>query len=652
MTRITSRRLFGVLAHVDAGKTTVSERLLFMSGRIHRTGEVHHGTTTLDHTAEEKKHGITITAAATTTTWQGHALSLIDTPGHIDFAIEVERSLRVLDGAVVVLDASRGVEPQTESVWRQAERHRVPRVVFLNKLDAPGASVDSCLNELRTRLGAKPVLLQKLEGDVLIDLVNCLELRFSPEGELTSTPCAVVPPEREQLIEALAEHDADVLRVWAAGEPLSADALRAALRRVCISRELVPVLCGAALKNCGIQPLLDAVVSYLPSPLERPLPAGLVADAAAPACAFVFKTEVDAHVGTLAWVRVFQGTIVPGDALVLRPEGKTERVARVLGLHGGRFEPMESLEPGAIAALVGLKSARTGNTLCASHLAVVLEGVSSADAVVELALSARTSEEQARLGEALRRACFEDPSLKVRVDDETGQTVMCGVGELHLHIWLEKLERRDKVVVKTGAPRVALRDTLLGSATVQTRHIRQTSGPGVYAVVTVQVRPLPRGGGFAFVDGTRSGVLPAAYVSAVEAGARAAMSRGVREGVPLVDVELTLLDGQVHVVDSSERAFEVAGSLALQEAAQSAGLLRLEPMADVVVTAPELSVGAVLGELASRRAAVQGVTIESAHATVRASMPLAKTFGFVTALRSRTGGRGDATFSVAGYAPV
>lgn len=649
MSSIQLRRLFGVLAHVDAGKTTVSERLLFTSGRIHKLGEVHHGNTTLDHTAEEKKHGITITAAATTTSWNGHVLSLIDTPGHIDFAIEVERSLRVLDGAVVVLDASRGVEPQTESVWRQANRHQVPRVVFLNKLDAPGASVEACLKDLRERSSARPALLQTVRDDgALVDLVEPRVFRFSSTGELEASPCEA-PPERAQLIELVAEHDAALLERL--GTNIGPDELRAALRRACISRALVPVLCGAALKNRGIQPLLDAVVHYLPSPAERPLPDGLTSQATAPVCAFVFKTEVDAHVGTLAWVRVFQGTIKPGEALSLRPDDHTERVSRVLGLHGGKFEPLESLGPGGIAALVGLKSARTGNTLCAQELSVVLEGVSAADPVVELALSTRNAEEQSRLTDALRKACFEDPSLRVRVDGETGQTVLCGVGELHLTIWLEKLARREGVSVKTGAPRVAMRDTVGGEATVTVRHVRQSGGPGQFAVVTLQVRPLARGAGVTFVDETSGGVVPAPLVAAVEAGARAAMSRGVREGVPLVDAELTLLDGQVHVRDSSPAAFEVAGSLALQEAAVKAGLIRLAPQAEVVVTAPEHSVGAVLGELTSRRAAVQGVVVEHQSATVRASMPLEKTFGFVTALRSRTEGRGEASISLAGYAP-
>jgi elongation factor G len=631
MTPITLRRLFGVLAHVDAGKTTVSERLLFFSGRIHRMGEVHHGTTSLDHTAEERKHGITITAAATTTTWRGHTLSLIDTPGHIDFAIEVERSLRVLDGAIVVLDASRGVEPQTESVWRQAERHAVPRLVFINKLDAPGASVEQCLSDLRTRLHARPVLLQRVTDEALIDLVEAVDA---------------------SVVEAVAEHDAELLSAWTHNLPISADALRAALRRACLSRAVVPVLCGAALRNRGIEPLLDAVVHYLPSPQDRALPHELKADVAAPACGFVFKTELDKHMGPLAWTRIFQGTVKKGDTLVVRPEGKSERVAHVLGLHGGQLEPLDEVGPGGIAALVGLKSAHTGNTLCAQRLDVQLEGVSAADPVVELAVSARTSEDQARLAEALRKACFEDPSLRVRVDAETGQTVVCGVGELHLSIWLEKLERREGLTVKTGAPQVALRDTVGGEATVTVRHVRQSGGPGQFAVVTLRVRPVLRGAGFVFVDETKGGVVPAPLVSAVEAGVKAAMSRGVREGVPFVDCEVALLDGQVHAKDSSAVAFEIAGSLAFQEAVAQAGVVRLQPMAKAVVHTPEASVGAVLGELSSRRASVAGVEVTGTQATVRASLPLAKTFGLVTALRSRSEGRAEASFSVAGYEAV
>lgn len=657
MTTIGRTRLFGVLAHVDAGKTTVSERMLYFSGRIHRMGEVHHGSTTLDHTQEEKAHGITISAAATTTTWRPrngelHHLSLIDTPGHIDFAIEVERSLRVLDGAVVVLDASRGVEPQTESVWRQADRHGVPRVVFINKLDAPGASVDACLRELEQRLGVRPLLLQAVRDDgSLVDLVEERALRFSGDGTMEES-LAHEPELRQRLVEAVAEHDAGLLETWAAKHDVAADELHAAIRRVTIARTFVPVLCGAALRNRGVQPLLDAVARYLPSPLERKLPAALTASAEAPLCAFVFKTELDQHVGALAWARVFQGTLGPGDRVEVGASRRTERVARVLGLHGASFEPLEKLGPGGIAAIVGLKSARTGDTLCGPGLEVELEAISAADPVVELALTARNAEEQSRLTDALKKACFEDPSLRVRVDSESGQTVMCGVGELHLAIWLEKLARRERLVVKTGAPQVALRDTLQRAATVTYRHVRQSGGPGQFAVVTLAVSPLARGEGFRFVDETRGGTIPAAFVPAIEAGARSALERGVRDGVPIIDVEVRLLDGQVHVRDSSALAFELAASHAVHEAVAGAGLVRLEPVAALQVTAPEVSLGAVLSELSSRRAAVQGVSVELGLATVRASMPLARSFGFVTALRSRTEGRGAASMSIAGYQPV
>ena len=401
MTSLQHTRLFGVLAHVDAGKTTVSERLLFVTGRIHRMGAVHHGNTTLDHSAEERKHGITITAAATTMHWRpdGHALhtySLIDTPGHIDFAVEVERSLRVLDGAVVVLDASRGVEPQTESVWRQANRHGVPRVLFINKLDAPGADVVACLDDVRDRLGAEVVALQRVLPDGrLLDVVELHALSFESDGTMRREQACGFEAAREALIETVAQHDDELLARFVEGSVISNDELRAALRRATLRQALVPVVCGAALKNRGVQPLLDAIAHYLPSPLDRQLPHELRADASRPTCAFVFKTEVDAHVGALSWARVFQGTLRPGDSLCIEG-GRPERVGRVLGLHGATFEPLTSLGPGGIAALVGLKAARTGDTLCGAGLALRLGGIETADPVVEFALSPRTPEEQTK----------------------------------------------------------------------------------------------------------------------------------------------------------------------------------------------------------------------------------------------------------------
>lgn len=657
LTTLKRTRLFGVLAHVDAGKTTVSERMLFLSGRIHRVGEVHHGDTTLDHGHEEKRHGITISAAASSFRWQPaglpeHRLTLIDTPGHVDFAIEVERSLRVLDGAVVVLDASRGVEPQTESVWRQADRHGVPRVVFVNKLDAPGASVERCLVDLRERLGARPVFLQWARDDgTLIDVIEQQALSFGADGSVTRTP-ADEAQRREVLVQTLAELDAEVGEAWSRDEAVSPSVLHEAVRRLTVSRQVVPVLCGAALRNKGVPPVLDAVVRYLPSPVDRSLPSGLSAREDAPACGFVFKTDVDPHVGSLAWVRVFQGVVHPGASLVVRPSQRRERVARVLGLHGGQFEPMTELGPGGIAALVGLKSARTGDTVTAEALEVVLESLATAEPVVELALSVKSGEEQSKLGEALRRACLEDPSLRVRVDAETGQTVVCGVGELHLAIWLEKLARRDGVVVKASAPAVSYRDTVRGEATVTYRHVRQNSGPGQFAVVTVKVAPLAVGAGVSFVDGVQGGAIPAEFIPAVEKGARAALSRGVREGVPVVDVEVTVLDGLTHPVDSSAMAFEVAGSLAVQQAVERAGLRRLEPVAKAQVTVPEAFLGAALGEVSARRGVVLGVATVGPLSVIDAKVPVAKTFGFVTALRSRTEGRGGVSLVHAGFEPM
>lgn len=657
LTTLQRTRLFGVLAHVDAGKTTVSERMLFLSGRIHRVGEVHHGNTTLDHGAEEKKHGITISAAASSFRWQPagldpHHLTLIDTPGHVDFAIEVERSLRVLDGAVVVLDASRGVEPQTESVWRQADRHGVPRVVFVNKLDAPGASVERCLQDLTERLGARPVFLQAVRDDgSLVDVIEQEALSFGADGTVTRTPVDEAG-RRELLVQVLAELDAEVLDAWARDEVVPSVVLHAAIRRLTCAGRVVPVLCGAALKNRGVPPVLDAVVRYLPSPGDKVLAHGLTPREDAPVCGFVFKTDVDAHVGSLAWVRVFQGVIRPGAPLVVRPSSRRERVARVLGLHGGHFEPMTALGPGGIAALVGLKSAKTGDTVTSEELDVVLESLVTVEPVVELALSARSSEDQTKLGEALRRACLEDPSLRVRVDGETGQTVLCGVGELHLAIWLEKLARRDGVEVRASAPAVSYRDTIGGEACVTFRHVRQNSGPGQFAVVTVKVAPSPAGAGVVFVDAVAGGSIPAEFIPAVERGARAALQRGVREGVPVVDVTVTLLDGQTHPVDSSAMAFEVAGSLAVQQAVERAGLRRLEPVAKAQVTVPESFLGAALGEVSSRRGVVQGVSTSGPTSVIDAVLPIARTFGFVTSLRSRTEGRGAVSLSHAGFEPV
>jgi elongation factor G len=657
LTTLQRTRLFGVLAHVDAGKTTVSERMLFLSGRIHRIGEVHHGDTTLDHDAEERRHGITISAAASSFRWQPaglpeHRLTLIDTPGHVDFAIEVERSLRVLDGAVVVLDASRGVEPQTESVWRQADRHGVPRVVFVNKLDAPGASVERCLVDLRERLGARPLFLQWVRDDgTLVDVIEQQALAFGVDGVVTRTPVDEAG-RRELLVQALAELDLAVMNAWARDEAVPSAVLHEAVRRLTLARQVVPVLCGAALRNRGVPLVLDAVVRYLPSPAERALPEGLAAREDAPACGFVFKTEVDPHVGSLAWVRVFQGVVRPGAPLVVRPSQRRERVARVLGLHGGQVEPMAELGPGGIAALVGLKSARTGDTVTAEDLEVVLESLTTAEPVVELALTAGSTGDQAKLGEALRRACIEDPSLRVRVDAETGQTVLCGVGELHLAIWLEKLARREGLVVKPSAPAVSYRDTVHGEASVTVRHVRQNSGPGQFAVVTVKVAPSAAGSGVSFVDAVQGGAIPAEFVPAVERGARAALSRGVREGVPVVDVEVTLLDGLTHPVDSSAMAFEIAGSLAVQQAVERAGLRRLEPVARAQVTVPEAFLGAALGEVSARRGVVLGVTTVGPLSVIEAKVPVAKTFGFVTALRSRTEGRGGVSLVHAGFEPM
>ncbi len=647
-------RLFGVLAHVDAGKTTLSERLLYFSGRIRRMGDVHHGDTTLDSSAEERRHGITISAAATTTRWRVgdepvHQLSLIDTPGHVDFAVEVERALTVLDGAVVVLDAANGVEPQTEAVWRQADEHGVPRVVFVNKLDAVGASLPRCLEQLRDTLGVDAVPLQQLLPDGgLVDVIHEEALSFDERGTLTRRPFPA-PAERAALVERLAEHDDGMAERFLHGLRPTNDEVHAALRRLTLSRVVVPVLCGSALKHRGIQPVLDAVVRYLPSPLERTLGQGLKAQVDAPSCAFVFKTEVDAHLGALCWVRVFQGAIDAGDVLRVAGQKKTERVTRLLSLHGAGLEPLDRAVPGTVAVLVGFKSAKTGDTLCGGALDVQLDGLRVAEPLVQLAVEAESREAHAKLGEALRRACFVDPSLRVRVDDETGQTLLCGVGELHLAMWLERLERTERLTLKVSPPQVARRVTPASAVAVTYRHVQQRGGPGQFAVVSVALAPLPRGVGVQFTDETTGGVVPAPFVAAVEDGVRAGLSCGGPSGEPVVDVAVRLVDGQTHPKDSSAAAFEAAGTFAVRAALGQAGLVRLVPMASVQVHVPDTFTGGVVGELSARGGQVRGLEVARGRARVDATLALEATFGLVTALRSKSEGRAQVSVHPAGY---
>ncbi len=639
-------RNIGIMAHVDAGKTTCTERLLFYTGRIHRRGEVHDGTATTDFHPEEIKRGITISAAAVTTSWdvrgERYTLRIIDTPGHVDFAIEVERSLRVLDGAVFVLDASAGVECQSESVWHKAERYGVPRLTFVNKMDKVGANFDDCITSMRERLGARPVALQLPLGEEgafrgVVDLVRLRALVWENdslvERDIPSEALECARTMRDALVEAAAEHSDALLGAWSRGESPDELTLVAAIRRGTLAGALHPVVCGSAYKNRGIEPLLDAIALYLPSPDERP--AGGSADE--PLAALVFKTVSDAR-GSLALARIYSGTLKKGDAVLA--DGEHRRVGRLFVVHAADREEITEAHAGDIVAIMGLKGARTGSTVCAPERPVTLESIEVPDPVLEVTLEPRTNEDRDRLGEALARIVSDDPSLRVRVDDETGQTILCAMGQLHVEIVESNLGLAG-VFVRLSAPKVAYRDTLARATRVDYKHVKQGGGPGQYARVVLEIEPAPRGSGLAFADATRGGVVPAAFVPGVEKGVRAAATRGLRHGIPLVDLSVRLVDGDTHVKDSSALAFEIAAFAAVREGATKAGLRLLEPIMALEVSAPEASVGDVIGDLASRRGSIRKITPRPATSLVEASVPLANLFGYVGDLRNLTHGRGS-----------
>lgn len=627
-------RNIGIIAHVDAGKTTLSERILFFTGRIRAAGEVHNGDTELDWTPEEKKHGITITAAATTVAWAGHAINLIDTPGHIDFSVEVERSLRVLDGAVVVLDAVSGVEPQTEAVWRRADARGVPRLVFVNKMDRVGASFDACLEQLRTRLGCTPLALQRPLEHGHVDLLRREVVTFDADGRFHTAPMpGAHEPHRRALVEACAEHDDEVLAAFLSGAEPEGTALHRAVRTGTLKGTLVPVLCGSAYKNRGVQQLLDAVVAYLPEPAKGD---GSLA-------ALVFKLQ-----GRTAWVRVYSGELVSGGIALNPRTGDRQRVGRVLEVHANKGTDVERVGAGGLCAVMGLDDVRTGDTLCAPDKPVKLEEMSFSEPIVEIALEASSRGAQQALSAALKRMTEEDPTLKTGTEAETGRVVLRGMGELHLQICREKLEGQG-LRVKASAPRVAYRETVRRAASATYRFKKQGGGPGMFAVVTLEVAPLQRDGGYRFVDLTRGGAVKAEYANGVDKGVRGALTRGPLAGHPVVDVEVRLLDGEMHDNDSSAMAFELAGSLCVQEALKSAEPALLEPVMAVEVVVPEAFVGSVLGDLGQRRGRVQAMSPRGQDMVVSAFVPLAELFGYVDAVRSRSEGRGSVTMRHARY---
>ncbi|MFF3985975.1 elongation factor G [Streptomyces sp. NPDC001601] len=669
-------RNLGILAHVDAGKTTVTERILFATGTIHRRGEVHDGTTVTDFDPQERDRGITIFAAAVSCAWDGHRVNLIDTPGHVDFADEVERSLRVLDGAIAVFDAVAGVEPQSESVWRQADRHGVPRIAFVNKLDRAGADLDRAVESIRTRLHPAPLVVQLPIGTEdgftgVVDLVRMRALVWADDGgTATEGP---VPRElreaadrrRHALEEAVAALHPGALDEFCAPPGRLSDAtLAGALRDLTLSGEGVVVLCGSAYRNRGIEPLLDAAVAYLPAPSDVPAVRGThqgteqrrPADPEGPFAALAFKVTATAT-GRLTHVRVYSGTIEKGDTVWDPATRRTERVARILRVMADRHEPLDRAVAGDIVAVVGLRWARPGATLCAPDAPLLLEPPAAAEPVVSVAVEARRRTDTGRLAQALARLAEEDPSLAVRTDAETGQTVLSGMGELHLEVAVEKIRRDGGPEVTVGRPRVALRETVTRGVTgFVHRHVHQTGGAGQFAHVVLDVEALGHeggyGAGFEFRSAVTGGRVPQEYVRAVEAGCRDALAEGPLGGHPVTGLRVTLTDGSTHVKDSSDTAFRTAGRLGLREALRACAMTLLEPVAEVTVTVPEDAVGGVLGDLAARRGRVTGSTARGGAAVLTATVPLAELFGYATRLRGRTQGRGTFTARPSGHAPA
>ena len=668
-------RNIGIMAHIDAGKTTTTERILFYTGVTYKMGEVHEGAATMDWMEQEQERGITITSAATTCYWKDHRINIIDTPGHVDFTIEVERSLRVLDGAVAVFCGVGGVEPQSETVWRQADRYRVPRIAFVNKMDRIGADFGRVLEMIRTRLAAVPVAVQLPIGSEdsfagVVDLIEQQAVYWDDESLGARYRVAPVPAElepvveaaRERLVEAAAESDDALMARYLDGEAIPADQLRKALREATLGLKVVPVLCGSAFKNKGVQPLLDAVVDYLPSPLDVPAiegtdpksgaPRSRKADDNEPFAALVFKLISDKHVGHLTYVRVYSGHLETGQQVLNVRRERKERIGRLLQMHANKRQEIEEAFAGDIVAVVGLKSVSTGDTLCDPRHPIALEAMEFPEPVLSIAIEPKTQADMDRLGGSLDRLVHEDPSFRVSTDPETGQTIISGMGELHLEIICDRLLREFKVDANVGPPQVAYKETLTKPVRAEGRYIKQTGGSGDYGVVVVDVAPNATGKGFEFVDATKGAPVPREFIPAVRQGCEEALQSGELGGYPVVDVKVTLVDGQAHDVDSSERSFKIAGSLAVKEAMRRADPVLLEPIMHVEVVTPDDFVGAVQGDLNSRRGKLTGIEVRGGAQLVRADVPLATMFGYVNNLRSMTQGRATYTMQFSHYAEV
>ncbi len=668
-------RNIGIMAHIDAGKTTTTERILYYTGRTYRLGEVHEGTAVMDWMPQEQERGITITSAATTCEWRDHCIQMIDTPGHVDFTMEVERSLRVLDGAVGLFCAVGGVEPQSETVWRQAEKYGVPRIAFINKMDRVGADFPRVVAEIRDRLAAQPLVLQLPWGSEenfqgIVDLVRW-ETRIYDEDALGSTfRLGPVPPElkqeasehRDALLEALADLDEGIMEAYLAGETLPAERLIPVIRRAAVTSYGVPVLCGSAFKNKGVQALLDAVVDFMPSPLDVPPVQGekvktgeaeiRTPDDEMPFSGLVFKIMTDPYVGQLSFCRVYSGIVRSGESVRNVGRGRNERIGRLLRMHASKREEIDEARTGDIVAFLGLKHTATGDTLTASNAPLLLESIDFPEPVISVAVEPKTKSDEEKLAKSLGKLGAEDPSFRIQTDPETGQTIMSGMGELHLEVLVDRLLREFQVEANVSKPRVSYRETIRQMGQARERFVRQTGGRGQYGDVKLSVEPLDQGSGIEFEWSIVGGAIPKEYASSVEKGVREAAETGVLAGYPLVDLKVTVLDGSYHDVDSSELAFSVAGSMSFQAAVKKAGLVILEPLMKLEVVVPEEYLGDVMGELTSRRGKILGMSQRAGAHVVSALAPLAEMFGYATDLRSATQGRAHYTMQIAGYEEV
>ncbi|MBE3563236.1 MAG: elongation factor G [Hydrogenibacillus schlegelii] len=667
-------RNIGIMAHIDAGKTTTTERILFYTGRVHKMGEVHEGTATMDFMVQEQERGITIMSAATTTQWKGHRINIIDTPGHVDFTVEVERSLRVLDGAIAIFSAKEGVEPQSETVWRQADRYGVPRIAYVNKMDIIGADFLGVVRQIRERLGANPVPIQLPIGAEdqfrgIVDLVR-MEAYTYLDDLGTRTEAGPIPEElrplaeewRTKLLEAVADVEEAIMMKYLEGEEITPEEIKAALRKGTIELKLTPVLCGSSYRNKGVQPLLDAVVDYLPSPADIPAVRGEHPETGEtverkpaddePFTALAFKIMSDPFVGKLTFIRVYSGVLESGTYVQNFTKGKRERIGRLLQMHANHRQEIDRVHAGDIAAVVGLKDTTTGDTLADEKHPIVLEPMHFPDPVISIAIEPKTKADQDKLGLALAKLAEEDPTFRTWTDPETGQTIIAGMGELHLEIIVDRLKREFKVEANVGAPQVAYKETFRKAAKVEGKYIRQTGGRGQYGHVWIEFEPLERGAGFVFENKIVGGVVPKEYVPAVQAGIEEAMQNGVLAGYPLIDIKATLFDGSYHEVDSSEMAFKIAASLALKEAAKHCDPVLLEPIFKIEVTVPEEYMGDIIGDINARRGRIEGMEPRGNVQVIRGYVPLAEMFGYATDLRSRTQGRGTYVMQFSHYEEV